>query len=773
MVTGIAPNESLKHAPAPAGGMKVFERLRARLDAMADANPRSIVEVREAPYLDPNDIPYGDPQSEAWVPNDVFWAAHKRRMEEYAPTIDHKPIVSLFDPYGNETIITAPLAIGKRFDPETIKDPRKRANFKKWIEGNRAVREAREMDSMMAFACRVIDGELEADKPKKARAPKKIEDDPAKAAAQAEAIERAKHKREKPQRERQRRKDRRERFVQNGKVTRADRTYLPFSEEFESTGFRTKLGLFGPAIFSSRIAKGAAHGTDKREVYDGAGVEPTDLRDMEYLVGNWDKVRGNLVVDLDGRLDGRKWKTRDDLRRDLVEILGVKRVPTMIAYRLDAEGDIEGGHAFWVLPPGAEVGVCGKSRIGPVRFHSMVQDALINALLPLGADPGHTNTAKTKCPLAPRFSLMCFENFPDLTEIAAGLPTLAVDRKEMRRQHAALKRKAAARAGDEGDAQAPPKQSQFEWTTVRDNIKRNIREGFRTHDQAFLAALKAESSTAYGEWLKAAIMPEVRKELGLDPKDELPKSLRKTLHKQIAWRCAHRPSIKTRYYDGDNRGRDKDAQANAKLVGAELPAARKVQGTKRKSLAGTVTRTNQAEESRAIIQEQLELYGRIGGDLDDDEAIARFIIRSGKLGKSTVYKWLPGSLASFRDASRYNAGRDTGIIDPPSMQPEQSIPATVPSDSVASIVATVSEACFPVSGKPGHDHHDTCGPPAEPSSSAQASRPYRPAEHPITCASDHRSASPAERASTWLLFGDRSIVLSSASIVHVDHDTIQ
>lgn len=767
----LANPESLTHASAPAGGMTVFERLRARLDAMADANPPPIV-VREAPYLDPNDIPYGDPQSEAWVPNDVFWAAHKRRMEEYAPTIDHKPVVSLFDPYGNETIITAPLAMGKRFDPATIAASRKRAGFEKWIEGNRTVREAREMDAMMAFACRVIDGELEAEKPKKARAPKKIEDDPAKAAAQAEAIERAKFKREKPQRERQRRKDRRGRFVQNGKVVRADRTYLPFSEEFDGTGLRTELGLFGPAIFSSRIAKGAAHGKDKREVYDGSEVSPMDLRDMEYLTQGWDKVRGNLVIDLDGRLDGRKWKTRADLRRDLAEILGVKLLPTMIAYRLDKGGNIEGGHAFWVLPPGSEVGVCGKSRGGPVRFHSMVQDALINALMPLGADPGHTNPAKTKNPLAPRFSLMCFENFPDLTELAVGLPTLAVDRKEMQREHARLKRKAA---GDDRE-EAQPTQSKFVWNTMNDAWKESITEGFRTHNKAFLSALKTTSSTAYGKWLKAEGLPRIRKALNLPPDTELPEDVCKFLKKQIPWRCANRPSIQTRYYDGDNRGRDRVAQETAGMVGAELPHAREIQGKRRKSLAGIVTRVAQAEKSQAIIIEQVELYARLGYDVSDDAAVARFTIRSGLLGKSTVYKWLPAVLASFRDASRYNAGRDAGTLDLPSIPSESIEAAIVPAPVTVILSDSIVASAATSLGKSGKAHKSPSCPPVELSSSVQAYRCRPPAEPPSSDARRDGAVGPAAHPSTWMTWmqlGGRRVAIESASLLHADHDTIQ
>lgn len=743
MDTGIAPNYESLRAPA-APGAAVAARAFARLAAAADPNPDAAL---------------------YFVSNDDL-EAHKRRMEAFAPTIDHKPVVSLFDAYGNERIITAPLPLSERFDPETISDPRKRAGFKKWIKGNRAAREAREMNSMAEFACRVIDDEKE--KPKKARSSKKIEDNPAKAAAQAEAIERAQFKKDKPQRERQRRKDRRERFVQNGKVIRADRNYLPFSEEFESTGLRTELGLFGPAIFNSRIARGAAYGKCKREVYDGKELAPIDLRDMEYLVEGWDKVRGNIVVDLDGRLDGRKWKTRADLRKDLVEALGPKLMPTMAPYRLDKDGDIEGAHLFWVLPPGSEVGVCGKSKGGPVRLHGMVQDALIAALLHLGADPGHTNAAKSKNPLAPRFSLMCWENFPDLSELKAGLPTFGVDRKEMRREHAKLKRKGA------GDDEAPKKpQSLLKFNTMNDCWKEAIREGFRTHDKKFLAGLKAESSTAYGKWLKADGIPRIREALNIQPDTELPEDVRKILDKQITWRCANRPSIQTRYYDGDNRGRDKEAQQEAKLVGAELPEAREIQGKRRKSLAGIVTRVDQAEKSQATILEQVELYARLGHDPADKEAVARFVIRSGKLGKTTVYKWLPAVLASFRDASRYNAGRGTGTNDRPSILSETIEAAVVPAsvDMIVSDAAVASAATR--HGKPGQTIEKPSCPPAEPSSSRQACRGRPPAEPTPSDALSDVSTDPAAHPSTWLRFGGRWIGLDTDSMLHADHDTIQ
>lgn len=551
--------------------------------------------------------------------------------------------------------------------------------------------------------------------------------------------------------------------MQNNTVIRADRTYLPFSACYRDaagngTALSSELGIVGLALYNACLPKDAQYGLNKRDVYDGASEEALFLRDREYLTIGWWKVRGQLVCDLDG-----KWKTLKQLRKDLVRVLGVGLLPTLIVYRLDKDGNIENPHLIWILPPNAEVGVCGKSKTAPVRMFNMIQDALVSALIPLGADPGHTNTGKTKNPLAPRWSVACFENFPDLRDFAAGLPTLAVDRKEMRRRHAKLKN-----AGEE----AEPAQSQYLWNTVNDVWKQAITEGFRTHDQAFLSALKSTSSTAYGEWLKAAGIPLIRKALAIAPDTELPEDVRKIMRKQIAWRCAHRPTPDTKYYTGDNRGRDALVHEAEGLVGAELPEARKAQGKKRKGAAGTITRANQGSDSRATIQAQLELYARLGFDIDDTEAVARFIIRSGLRQKSCVYKWLRVLLPSFRDASRYIARNDTGHNDQPSIVSETIEVAVVPApvDVIPSDVTVASAAT--TRGKPGQSHKASFLPPAEHPSSAQACRVPRPAEPPYSDARGDESACPAPK-STWSHFGGSRIEIESTSMLHADHDTIQ
>jgi hypothetical protein len=144
-------------------------------------------------------------------------------------------------------------------------------------------------------------------------------------------------------------------------------------------------------------------------------------------------------------------------------------------------------------------------------------------------------------------------------------------------------------------------------------------------------------------------------------------------------------------------------------------------------MAGTITRANQGAESRAIILDQIKLFARFGGDLNDEEAIARFVIRSGKRSPSTVYKWLPVVLASFRDASRYIAGQAILPERPSSIQPEthsEIVPAA-PVASIDPVVSVASAATSP--GKPGQSHSLALPPTAERSSSEQTCR-QRPAE---------------------------------------------
>jgi hypothetical protein len=732
----------------------VFERLKARMALMADAGTPEPPRPPSPPgTLSPDDIAFDGPdRSTEWYAEQD--AAAARHREATAPTIDHKPTITLFDSYGNERVLHHPLAEAERFDPAIIADAKKRARWEKWLGTSKAVRDGASMNSMMRFACRVIDDEIKEMRREEAE---EGGDQPKKKGGKGGTIpDHVKAKIEQPAKKRQKVKERLEKFVQAGPKIRADRTYLPFDESFrdgngEGTALRSRLGIRGLELFNQRLPKKALVGYDKRGVFVGDAImEPIFVRDMEYITIGWYTVRGQIVVDLD-----RTWPTLKALRADLVRVLGLKLLPTLIVYRLNANGHIEKPHLLWILPPGSEVGICGNSKPGPVRTFNMVQQSVVSALIELGADTGHENTGKHKNPLAPRFSVACTENFPDLRDFIANLPTVSTNKKEMRRR----------KAKHDNVPVEELTESQLEFKVSKEIFLEERARARRANDREFKDSLATPD--LHAKWLRKHAVPRVIQALGDTP------AVRTLLQQQVAYWSGKRPSKKTRQYEGENRGRDLQLQKDKNLVGADAAAARKLQGEACKKLAGTVTRAGQGADSRAIIDEQLGLFARIGGDLDDDEAVARFIIKSGKLGKSTVYKWLPKVLPPFRDASRYIASPAIRKKTQPSILSKPAM-ATVPSAPVVSNMPVVHVAsAASTSGKPGQDPNNPCCQPAAHASSAKTCR-QQPSVHPADPTRFIASTDAAELpADDWLNFSGQLIPIRSAAMIHADHDTIQ
>ncbi|MFX8824822.1 hypothetical protein ABTM64_19885, partial [Acinetobacter baumannii] len=85
----------------------------------------------------------------------------------------------------------------------------------------------------------------------------------------------------------------------------SDRRRLPFKESFRNssgigTALRSRLGIRGLQLFSSRLPKEALVGWDKRGVFVGTTLmEPVFVRDMDYITIGWWTVRGQIVADLD------------------------------------------------------------------------------------------------------------------------------------------------------------------------------------------------------------------------------------------------------------------------------------------------------------------------------------------------------------------------------------------------------------------------------------------------------------------------------------------
>lgn len=577
----------------------VFARLHDRLAEMADADIDQDLDARPRVTILTKYWSLGDDE------------------EAKLPTIDHRPVITLWDAHGNMRTITGPLAESERWQPPVDADDRQKRKWSRYFHDNAAAIAARGMSAWMRYAHREIDKVLAEDKPSKARKgeiPDSIKD---RLKAQAARAERGKKYF----------RTRREGFVSDKKHIHADRRYKPFKEKLGC--YRSRAGIRGLQLYSSRMPKQALVGHDKREVY--VAGHPMSARDASHVTINWYKSRGQLAVDVD-----RCWETLDEMRRDLLMALGSLLFPTLIVYRLNKLGQIENPHLIWILPPGSEVGVGGKAKQAPIKLFNVVQQALVSALIDLGADAGHTNISKTKNPLDAHFSVACCENFPTLSDFMAGLPTIGTDLKDMRR------RQAKFQGVDEDDLST----SAREWRDMLKIVRKEIAAALKGRSKGFRDSLATVA--AHEQWLKQNVAPVVVGALFDTP------SVQKKLRKMVWWRARHRPSSKTRFYDGDNRHRDKALQEALGLVGARGESERAVQETKRKRLAGTVTRTRQRDESvDAIYQVLVDAYG---DTLPDDRAaIIRTVLDSKVRGKTTVYDRINAAVLKFRDASRYIA----------------------------------------------------------------------------------------------------------------------
>lgn len=680
----------------------------------------------------------------------VDLAAEIDRRESYAPTINHVPTVTLLDQFGGERLMTFPLAEDERWKP-AYADKAKNLRWEGWRVKYDGAKTMAARASEMRFANRVADGVIKALQPKKKAKPPKADESEETKKKRADAIQRAKDKAERPSKRRARVAERLRSFDHDTTLPRAGRTYTPFSVSYRDgkgvgTAQRSELGIVSLALYSSRVPKNALYGNDKEAVQNAtvSGIEPIFLRDATHLTCNWWSVRGQLAVDLD-----ETFNTLADLRAKLIEHLGVALLPTIIIYRLDWAGRIERPHLLWILPPGSEVGVGGKSRGAPIRTHRMVQQALVSALIDLGGDAGHLNTGKTKNPLSEYWSLACLESFPDLRDFIAHLPTVVTDEKEMRRRQRKVRNVAE---GEQSESNA-------KYNVIKTAIKQAITTGFRTHDAAFLAALPLESSTAFGEWLKGKILPEVRQALGVADGDDLPDDVARLLHKQIRWRCRNRPSVKTRYYDGDNRRRDKELQSDLGMTGAETHDARVVQRTARRSLAAVETNRLRREASLTTIGDQIGLFVRASGDIDDRSAVVRWVILSKKLSKTTVYDLIDLAVSRFRAASRYIASTPHGRKPSPVEQPAAVVIVTGP------VVTTSIEPVVIASGESGQTEITLSSPPP--------SICQRVAALPESGIPVERPPCGPSTPTTWLHWDDRRIAVRSTAIMHGPHPTPQ
>ncbi|EIG62803.1 replication initiation protein [Bradyrhizobium sp. WSM1253] len=752
-------------APAICGGGEASCAYSLEVQAMLQPEPGTLellarVEARLAEMADAEPVPADWTPSWSWKRGEEWqgfpWEQEARRREEIAPTIDHTPIVTLWDNFGtNARTMTAPLRPEEIWQPGPDLPETRRSAWVKW-----------DADYKTAVARNILAAQIAADEPPKPKKVKKVKKAPAggtinhlspeqmadkahKDFVAAEYAAIGADKKKHAERRARARRGRRRAYVAPTEHIHADRRYGPIDESFLGEdgvkyGYRTDLGIVGFKLWSSRVAQNALVGRNKRAVFRAkeAGLTPSELRDCSHVTSNGEAVLSQLVVDLDPE---EGWPTLEALGRDLLRLLGPTLFPTKVIYRCDKRGWIEGAHVLWLLPPGSEVGVRGRSKDRPVHYFRTIQSALICHLMPLGADPGHKNSDKTKSPLDPHFSVACCENFPVLKDFSDGLPTVSADPREMRR------RQAKRQGKDEDERSASGKL----FGDVLEVIQAEYQIAFRSRSQKFLNSLA--SADLHASWLRETVTKRVMASVAGDRK-----AVERELAKQIKWRANNPPSMNSRQYWGENRYRDSLAHEEEGLVGAESPGERKAQGEERQRFAGTITRTLQGAGSRLIIREQVELFARIGGDISDDEAVVRFVMLSGKRQKTCVNKWLPVILADFRDASGYIANPDTGSIDPTSVASQAIEVAIVPAPATVLVSdATVASAAV-ATGNTGQPLADPSCRPAEPSSSTHACRRL-----------PHHVGSPPSHSSTWMHWGGRRIDIDGDGVVHADHETVQ
>jgi hypothetical protein len=168
-------------------------------------------------------------------------------------------------------------------------------------------------------------------------------------------------------------------------------------------------------LFVAKVprARGLLTGDDKGKV--SRADSKLHALDSAYVTVNA-LMRGVLCVDVD----------QDFTVAELVAGLtrcGVP-LPNIVVGHRDAAGRFLRPHLIWLLEN--SVTCTGKGRHAPRSLLSLVLKGLTAALLPLGADPGMTNTGKVKNPVSPLWSRVVLAERPyALLPGPGGAPALA------------------------------------------------------------------------------------------------------------------------------------------------------------------------------------------------------------------------------------------------------------------------------------------------------------------------------------------------------------
>lgn len=446
-------------------------------------------------------------------------------------------------------------------------------------------------------------------------------------------------------------------YEHRGSTKFADREYLPFDEKFKHSdgtpapAIRSWLGILALQLFNSALPKGnIQYGRDKERENSSVtdGVARIYAVDSSYVV--LDKGRRcAFVVDLDGW-----WPDLAALRAALRLLLPPEFMPNLITYRgaEDGKGGVENPHLVWMLPPGARV-LRGRSLAKQLKLHAMIQAGIVSHLIPAGADPGHTNSFKTKCPLSPGWSVeACDDHFRTMRQWREFLPTITPNLQEMKRRAKTI------RAAKEADVDVTLSQAIWHDGIAARRIE--IASAQRRQDPLFLTAVrKRKDNRAFVDWLYHATDGVVVKRLLQHHPDT--RALRSVIAAQRAFilELGLTPSE-----IGQSCDRGRDAAANIEEFG-KLPSnatkeERKARADLIKRRARQRTQANKAAINCGLIAEEIEARMAAGIPVVKAEVV-RALVKAGTVGRSTAYNRFDNVFDVVQRTARYQVKPSASI----------------------------------------------------------------------------------------------------------------
>lgn len=508
----------------------------------------------------------------------------------------------------------------------------------------------------------------------------------------------------------QRTKQRMREFEHHCSIPFGDRVYTPYGEKFEyedgtaALAVRSWLGPISLALFNSSLPKDIRYGNNKETEYSASATcEPRLFAlDKSHVVLDRSR-RCAFIVDLD-----RWWPDLAALRADLRRLLPPGFMPNIITYRgaEGGKGGVENPHLCWLLPPGSRVIWQStlkprKNYKGQVKLHEMIQAGIVNHLIEIGADPGHTNVAKTKNPLSPGYSIeICDDHFKTMEEWRSFLPTITPNRIEMKRRHKILK------VSNQCDVEV--RESMAIWNDAKAFRSIEIATAQRLQNPTFIATVKQTGNEAFIDWLYDDNNGVVVKRLLKVHPDS--KALRAVLRaqRQFVIDLDRKPGVAGKWCD---RGRDAEANA-ARLRDfglRPLPSnATKEERVSRAKLLKHWARQRTQNNKKAIhcglIMEEMER--RLAAGITIVKAdVVKALTKAGTVSRSVAYAHVDEVLeivlrtARYQDGTSYQPSHTAHAIETPEAVTElvsRTNPSSVESfDPVNKQLKSPSEAAYP------------------------------------------------------------------------------